>query len=57
MLADVVGAHCAPGCEAYLCGPPPMVDAVFAALTACGVPSQNIRADRFATERTDLMVA
>lgn len=34
--------------EAYLCGPPPMVDAATAALRACGVAAQSIRADRFA---------
>lgn len=31
----------------YLCGPPPMVDAARKALTAHGVPSTSIRAERF----------
>ncbi|KGM39794.1 oxidoreductase [Aquabacterium sp. NJ1] len=53
MLADVVGAYCVPQCEAYLCGPPPMVDSVLAALAACGITPQDIRIDRFATEHVE----
>ena len=33
--------------QAYLCGPPPMVDAAAAALRACGVAEAAIRSDRF----------
>jgi NAD(P)H-flavin reductase/ferredoxin len=33
--------------EAYLCGPPAMVDAAEAALIACGVRPEAIRSDRF----------
>lgn len=33
--------------EAYLCGPPPMVDAAVAALQACGVAKNAIRTDSF----------
>lgn len=33
--------------DVYLCGPPPMMDAAFAALTAAGVPEGQIHAERF----------
>lgn len=33
--------------DVYLCGPPPMMDAAFAALTAAGVPDDQIHAERF----------
>jgi ferredoxin-NADP reductase/ferredoxin len=33
--------------DVYLCGPPPMMDAAFAALTAVGVPEDQIHAERF----------
>ena len=33
--------------DVYLCGPPPMMDAAFAALTAAGVPLDQIHAERF----------
>jgi NAD(P)H-flavin reductase/ferredoxin len=39
--------------HAYLCGPPPMVDAATAALRACGVVAESIRADRFAVNGED----
>lgn len=35
--------------DVYLCGPPPMMDAAFVALTAAGVPEDQIHAERFAT--------
>lgn len=35
--------------DVYLCGPPPMMDAAFAALTAAGVPEDQIHAERFGT--------
>jgi len=34
-------------CQAYLCGPPPMVDAAEAILLRHGVQQQSIFADRF----------
>jgi len=37
------------GVDAYLCGPPPMVDAAIATLTAKGVPGAQIHFDRFTT--------
>lgn len=33
--------------DVYLCGPPPMVDAAYAGLTAAGVPVGQIHAERF----------
>ena len=33
--------------DVYLCGPPPMIDAAYAALTAAGVPEDQIHAERF----------
>jgi propane monooxygenase reductase subunit len=35
------------GAEAYLCGPPPMIDAVTPILEAIGVEKVDIHADRF----------
>ena len=37
------------GMDAYVCGPPPMVDAAIAALTALGVHENNIFYDKFTT--------
>lgn len=39
--------HVAGGCEAYLCGPPPMIDAARTWLRAQGVPESLIHAERF----------
>ena len=35
--------------DAYLCGPPPMVDAAIAMLDAGGVPEDRIFYDKFTT--------
>ena|SRR5436190_3476561 len=35
------------GLEAYVCGPPAMIDAAVNVLEAAGVPTQDIRTDRF----------
>jgi ferredoxin-NADP reductase/ferredoxin len=43
-LADVDG-----GRDVYMCGPPGLLDAATAALTACGVDADRIFADRFTT--------
>ena len=45
-LPDVLGAAIATQ-QAYLCGPPAMVDTCAAALVAAGVPAGEIHADRF----------
>ena len=37
------------GCDHYLCGPPPMVDAAIALLEANGVPHEHIHYDKFTT--------
>jgi propane monooxygenase reductase component len=37
------------GMDAYVCGPPPMVDAAIVTLTALGVNEQNIYYDKFTT--------
>lgn len=36
-------------CDAYLCGPPPMVDAAIALLEMTGVPPEHIHYDKFTT--------
>lgn len=33
--------------DVYVCGPPPMIEAAYAALTAAGVPREQIHAERF----------
>jgi propane monooxygenase reductase subunit len=35
--------------DAYVCGPPPMVDAAIATLTALGVREEHIFYDKFTT--------
>ncbi|CPR13211.1 2-polyprenylphenol 6-hydroxylase [Mycobacterium bohemicum DSM 44277] len=35
--------------DVYVCGPPPMIEAAYAALTAAGVPREQIYAERFFT--------
>jgi ferredoxin-NADP reductase/ferredoxin len=35
--------------DVYLCGPPPMMDAAMAALTAAGVPADQIHLERFSS--------
>jgi propane monooxygenase reductase component len=51
LITDVV-ARCEPdlsGMDAYLCGPPPMVDAAIAMLDARGVPDDRVFYDKFTT--------
>ena len=51
LITDVL-KRCEPdlsGRDAYVCGPPPMVDAAIPVLTALGVPEQNIFYDKFTT--------
>lgn len=48
-VADQVPTDLDLGSHAYLCGPPPMVDAVSAALQARGLQREHIHADRFTT--------
>ncbi|MES2492567.1 MAG: 2Fe-2S iron-sulfur cluster binding domain-containing protein [Pseudomonadota bacterium] len=48
-LADLGGL---PGLQAYLCGPPGMIDAALAALSAAGVPLSAIHYDKFTDAST-----
>jgi propane monooxygenase reductase component len=51
LITDVVRANesSLEGMDAYVCGPPPMVDAAIATLTALGVQEQHIHYDKFTT--------
>jgi NAD(P)H-flavin reductase/ferredoxin len=40
------------GLEAYVCGPPAMIDAAVAVLEAAGMPAEDIRTDRFVQAKT-----
>ncbi|MEY4766721.1 MAG: hypothetical protein RI907_3394 [Pseudomonadota bacterium] len=46
-----VTPHLVPGAHAYLCGPPPMVDAIAQVLRGHGVAPEHIHTDRFTTLR------
>jgi propane monooxygenase reductase subunit len=52
LITDVVGRHiteeqASAGLEAYLCGPPGMIDAAFAVLLRKGIPEDRIYYDKF----------
>jgi propane monooxygenase reductase component len=51
MITDVMAEHepDLKGADAYVCGPPPMVDAAIATLTRLGVPEERIYYDKFTT--------
>ncbi|GAA3592633.1 2Fe-2S iron-sulfur cluster binding domain-containing protein [Nonomuraea rosea] len=51
LITDVVERHehDLKGAHAYLCGPPPMVEAAMPMLTALGVPPKHIYYDKFTT--------
>jgi propane monooxygenase reductase subunit len=51
LITDVVKRHehDLKGAHAYLCGPPPMVEAAMPMLTALGVPEKHIYYDKFTT--------
>jgi propane monooxygenase reductase subunit len=51
LITDVMKKHETDlsGVDAYVCGPPPMVDAALAALTALGAPEKRIFHDKFTT--------
>jgi propane monooxygenase reductase component len=51
LITDVVKANepTLEGMDAYVCGPPPMVDAAIATLTTLGVREENIFYDKFTT--------
>ena len=54
-LDDMNSTLSAPGAEAYLSGPPAMVDAATAALTAGGLAADNIHCDKFLDGRHGLV--
>ena len=41
------------GADAYLCGPPPMVEAAIDLMAAKGVPEGRVFYDKFTTNRAD----
>jgi propane monooxygenase reductase subunit len=52
LITDVVDRHVTPeqarnGLEAYLCGPPPMIDAAMVMLQRKGIPEDRIYYDKF----------
>lgn len=49
LVADFISPEFAKTSDAYLCGPPPMVDAALEKLLSAGVQRERIRADRFTT--------
>jgi propane monooxygenase reductase subunit len=51
LITDVVRRHETDlkGAHAYVCGPPPMVEAAMAVLTTLGVPEKRIYYDKFTT--------
>ncbi|CAH0353215.1 2Fe-2S iron-sulfur cluster binding domain-containing protein [Aquabacterium sp. CECT 9606] len=50
LVTDLIPERLRPGCHAYLCGPPAMIDAVTALLLQHGVDRAHIHADRFTTQ-------
>lgn len=50
MIPDVLAAVVTPAAEAYLCGPPAMIDAAVPVLEGAGVARDRIRSDRFTTQ-------
>lgn len=47
VIDEVAGQYIADDTQAYLCGPPPMIDAVTDTLTDLGIITTNIHADKF----------
>ncbi len=50
LVTEHIEAHLQPGSQAYLCGPPPMVDAAIDTLTDAGIERSDIHFDRFTTQ-------
>jgi len=51
LVADFIPPQAATNSDAYLCGPPPMVDAVLQKLLSSGGRRERIHADRFITQK------
>jgi NAD(P)H-flavin reductase/ferredoxin len=49
LVTEHLSSVMVPGCHAYLCGPPPMIDAAMPLLLQQGISRANIHADRFTT--------
>jgi 3-phenylpropionate/trans-cinnamate dioxygenase ferredoxin reductase subunit len=49
MVTNLIPEIAEPGIQAYLCGPPPMVDSATELLGQLGVPGNHIYTDRFTT--------
>lgn len=49
-VTDAIPAGIRPGTQGYLCGPPPMIDAAIAVMTANGLPREQIFFDRFSDQ-------
>jgi NAD(P)H-flavin reductase/ferredoxin len=49
LVTETLPARLPPATEAYLCGPPPMVDAMAERLHGLGLAAGQVRADRFTT--------
>lgn len=47
LVTSVIAEHVVPGTRAYLCGPPPMIDAAIAELGKAGVGPDRIAFDKF----------
>jgi NAD(P)H-flavin reductase/ferredoxin len=56
LVTDVLPKLVTPTAEAYLCGPPAMIDAVMVVLEEAGVAKDHVFADRFLT-RADVVTA
>ncbi len=50
LVTAKLAALATPGADAYLCGPPAMIDAAVAVLEGCGIARDRIRSDRFTTQ-------
>ena len=46
-VAEKIPSLLEAGADAYLCGPPAMIDGAVALLRSCGAPAERIRFDRF----------
>ncbi len=57
LVTEHMQAHLNSQPHAYLCGPPPMVDAATSMLVSQGVPRNDIHADRFTTQHDVLAAA
>ncbi|HET9622465.1 MAG TPA: fatty acid desaturase [Kofleriaceae bacterium] len=49
-VTDHLATYAAPGCHAYVCGPPAMIDAAVDRLAALGVARDRLHVDRFTPE-------